>query len=274
MTDHSVSLPYDLALHSNAIRNDLQHPNEYIRGSTLRFLQKVKEPELLEPPPDQSTVPRAPTQLCPQERRLLRLLDISAQRKLIVDAPELMETFLAAEADTTANATPSSFSATLPPSVPYSTCFGLGDQVASQDELMQLAVIELIRKDCRGDSPNRPRYIRAVSELLAAPSHSVKYEAAITLTTLTQNAAAVKATASALIELIVKESDNNVKLIVLDRLDALRTKHEHVIDPLVMDLLRVLSSPDMDVRRKALRIASRWSRAATSKRSCSCSRRS
>ncbi|KAK0542194.1 coatomer subunit beta, partial [Tilletia horrida] len=63
------------------------------------------------------------------------------------------------------------------------------------------------------------------------------------------------ATASALIELVVKESDNNVKLIVLARLDALRQRHDHVIDPLVMDLLRVLSSPDMDVRRKALDVA-------------------
>jgi hypothetical protein len=28
---------------------DLQHPNEYIRGSTLRFLCKLREAELLEP---------------------------------------------------------------------------------------------------------------------------------------------------------------------------------------------------------------------------------
>lgn len=28
---------------------DLQSPNEYIRGSTLRFLCKLKEAELLEP---------------------------------------------------------------------------------------------------------------------------------------------------------------------------------------------------------------------------------
>jgi vesicle coat complex subunit len=26
-----------------------QHPNEYIRGATLRFLQKIRESELLEP---------------------------------------------------------------------------------------------------------------------------------------------------------------------------------------------------------------------------------
>jgi septum formation topological specificity factor MinE len=32
-----------------------------------------------------------------------------------------------------------------------------------------------------------------------------------------------------------------VKLIVLDRLDALRSKHGHVLDNLIMDVLQVLS---------------------------------
>ena len=32
-----------------SVSQDLQHPNEFIRGSTLRFLCKLKEPELVEP---------------------------------------------------------------------------------------------------------------------------------------------------------------------------------------------------------------------------------
>lgn len=64
----------------------------------------------------------------------------------------------------------------------------------------------------------------------------------MTLTTLTQNPAAVKAAAACFIDLIVKESDNNVKMIVLDRVESLRSKHEHVLDDMVMDILRVLSS--------------------------------
>jgi hypothetical protein len=31
------------------LRNNLQHPNEYIRGVTLRFLCRIHEEELLEP---------------------------------------------------------------------------------------------------------------------------------------------------------------------------------------------------------------------------------
>ncbi|CAM9585353.1 unnamed protein product, partial [Discosporangium mesarthrocarpum] len=39
----------EMILVCNALRNDLNHPNEYVRGSTLRFLCKLREPELLEP---------------------------------------------------------------------------------------------------------------------------------------------------------------------------------------------------------------------------------
>jgi coatomer subunit beta len=55
--------------------------------------------------------------------------------------------------------------------------------------------------------------------------------------------------------LSIKEADNNVKLIVLDRVDQLRRKNPGVLDDLTMEILRVLSSPDIDVRRKALEIA-------------------
>jgi hypothetical protein len=42
-----ASIP--LHVRSNALRNDLNHPNEYIRGCTLRFLSKLKEQDLIEP---------------------------------------------------------------------------------------------------------------------------------------------------------------------------------------------------------------------------------
>ena len=81
------------------------------------------------------------------------------------------------------------------------------------------------------------------------------YEAASALTSLTNNPVAVKAAATKFIELSIKEADNNVKLIVLDRVDQLRKRNEGVLDDLTMEILRVLSSPDIDVRRKALGLA-------------------
>ena len=63
------------------------------------------------------------------------------------------------------------------------------------------------------------------------------------------------AAASSYITLVQKGSDNNAKLIVLDRLDTLRSKHGHVLDPLIMDILQILSgAADLEVRRKAISI--------------------
>ena len=76
------------------LRNNLQHPNEFIRGSTLRFLCRIKEEEILEP-----LIPSILS--CLEHRnsyvRKNAVLAINALYKLpkgehlLQDAPELME---------------------------------------------------------------------------------------------------------------------------------------------------------------------------------------
>ena len=66
------------------------------------------------------------------------------------------------------------------------------DQISGFDEQLQLAIIDVIRMDCKNETAQRARYIRCIFELLAVSSHAVKYEAATTLTSLTQNPAAIK----------------------------------------------------------------------------------
>jgi coatomer subunit beta len=90
---------------------------------------------------------------------------------------------------------------------------------------------------------------------LAVPCSTVRYEAAGTLVYISNHASAIKAAANCYIELAIKESDNNVKLIVLDKIHQLHLKNERMLDDSVMDILRVASSPDLSVRRKCLNIA-------------------
>jgi coatomer subunit beta len=63
---------------------------------------------------------------------------------------------------------------------------------------------------------------------------------------------AVRAAATTYCQLLSSQSDNNVKLIILDRLNELRTMHRNVMVGLVMDVLRALASPNIDVKRKVL----------------------
>ncbi|KAF8636776.1 hypothetical protein AX16_010977 [Volvariella volvacea WC 439] len=254
--DENGKLKQEMILVVNAIRNDLQHPNEYIRGATLRFLQKIaKDAELLEPlvPTCRSCLEHRHSYV--RKNAVFAVYSIYREfENLIPDAPELMHTFLAAESDSSCKRNAFVFLAhcSMPKAVEY--ILSIYDTIPSLDEALQMSIIEVIRLDCKNDSTHRSRYIRCIFELLNVSSHAVKYEAATTLTTLTQNPAAVKAAASCFVNLVLKESDNNVKLIVLDRLDHLREKHGHVLDSLIMDILQILTNADMEVRRKALAI--------------------
>ena len=107
---------------------------------------------------------------------------------------------------------------------------------------------------CHKNSSERGRFLRSVYSLLGSSSSAVRYEAAGTLVTLSNTPTAIKAVAQCYIELVVSESDNNVKIIVLDRLKGLCSKpsHKRVLQGMVMDLLSALEAPDIEVRRKTL----------------------
>ncbi|KAJ2597972.1 coatomer subunit beta [Coemansia sp. RSA 1721] len=249
------TLKHETILICNALLNDLQHPNEFIRGATLRALTKMREAEILEPL-------IGPVRDCLEHRhayvRKNAVVAISSifrsQPHLIPDAPELVQAFLSAEADMTCRRNALSMLTINAPAVAVQWLQDNAQLAASFDELLQLAVIDLIRRHAQSFAAQKGLFVRCIFELLNAPASSVKYEAATTLIGLTANPAAIKAAASCYISLASKESDNNIKIIVLERLDQMRTRHEGILDDLVMDLLRVLVTPDLDVRRKALGI--------------------
>jgi coatomer subunit beta len=255
-TNPDGKLKQEMILVCNYYKNDLQHPNEFIRGSTLRFLCKLREPELLEP-------------LIPSVRDCLNhkyayvrknaIFAIYSIYKnfpyLIPDATELISNILVVETDMSCkrNALVTLANISLPLAAEYLN--SVWSQIDSFDEAMQLAVIEIIMKDCRNPTANKSKYIQCIFSLLQSNYASVKYDAATTLVTLSSHETAVKASASCYISLIMKVPDNNVKLIVLNKLNELREKHGRIIDGMTMDILCVLSSPDIEVRRKCIDIA-------------------
>lgn len=95
-------LKQEMILPCNAIRNDVQHPNEYIRGLTLRFLNKLREPEMLEPLVPTCRQCLEHRQAYVRKNAVFAIYSIySHSDYLIPDAPELIYNFLAAESDAT-----------------------------------------------------------------------------------------------------------------------------------------------------------------------------
>lgn len=145
-------------LSSNGIRNDLQHPNEYVRGNTLRFLCKLREPELLEPLVSSARSCLEHRHVYVRKNAVWAVASIySHSESLIPDAPELLQEFLEKENDGTCkrNAFASLIGISHEKALAYlSTAF---ENIPVADELLQLVELEFIRKDALHNAQNKVR---------------------------------------------------------------------------------------------------------------------
>lgn len=254
-------LLHEMILVCDAYRKDLQHPNEFIRGSTLRFLCKLKEAELLEPlmPSIRSCLEHRHSYV--RRNAVLAIFKIFINfEHLIPDAPELIMDFLSRETDASCKRNAFLMLIHLDQSKALDYLNSCLDQIANFNDILQLVIVELIYKVCIANPSERSRFIRAIYNLLnTSTSASVRYEAAATLITLSQAPTALKAAANCFVDICFRESDNNVKLIVLDRLIALKDSApaaEKVLQEMLMDILRILTvASDLEVKQKILNLA-------------------
>ena len=247
----------EMLLVCNALMNDLNHPNEYVRGSMLRFLCKVKDEEILGP-----LVPSIKACLehrHPYVRKNAALAVFHAHRmygeSLIPDGPELMAQFIGAETDIASrrNAFLMMFNEAEDLAIQYLA--QNIEEVAKFGDGFALLVLELTRKVCRRDPTQKSRFVRVLFQMLSSESAAVSYEASWTLVSLSSAPTAVRAAAVTYTTLLNSQNDNNVKLIVLERLEKLKAKHSKILQELLMDILRALSSPDPDICAKVLDVA-------------------
>ncbi|CAL5361034.1 unnamed protein product [Camellia sinensis] len=257
-TDSKGRVLQEMILICQNLLNNLNHPNEYIRGVTLRFLCRLKETEVIEP-----LIPTVLTNLehrHPFVRRnailaVMSIYKLPQGEQLLDNAPDLIEKVLLTEQDQSAkrNAFLMLFNSAQDRAVNY--LFNHVDRIIDWNEQLQMVVLELIRKVCRANRGEKGKYIKIIISLLNAPSAAVIYECAGTLVSLSSAPTAIRAAANTYCQLLVSQSDNNVKLIVLDRLNELKSSHREIMVDMIMDVLRALSSPNLDIRRKTIDIA-------------------
>ena len=173
---------------------------------------------------------------------------------LLPDGPELVEAVLQQEQDASCkrNAFLMLFHSSQERAVEYLS--QNLEQVSNWSDILQLVVLELIRKIVRANPFEKSRYIRCILTLFSSESNAVVYECASVLVALSSSATAIRAAANSYTQLLSSQSDNNIKLIVLERLQDLKRQHSKVLQEMVMDIIRALSSANLDIRRKTLEI--------------------
>jgi coatomer subunit beta len=186
-------LKQEMILVCNSLRNDLQHPNEYIRGMTCRLLCKLPEPELLEP-----LVPALRTCLDHRHAYVRRNAVFAIYSiyqglpNLIPDAPELIYQFVLNENDASTRRNAFIMLSNCDTAKAGDYLASMAGQIETMNESMQLVAIEFIRKVAMSNPIERARFLKVVSTLLHSNSSSVRYESAGALLVLTHAPTAIR----------------------------------------------------------------------------------
>lgn len=145
-----------LTSRSNGIRNDLQHPNEYIRGNTLRFLCKLREAELIEPLLSSARSCLEHRHAYVRKNAVYAVSSIYLHSpSLIPDASELISTFLDGETDPTCKRNAFAALASINHDAALLYLSSVFDGIPNAEELLQLVELEFIRKDAVQNSQNK-----------------------------------------------------------------------------------------------------------------------
>lgn len=126
----------------------------------------------------------------------------------------------------------------------------------SNESILFLLITDYVLQVCRQDPSQKSVFIGSIFSLLGSANSAVSFEAATTLVAMSSAPTAARSVAQTYTRLLGSVSDNNVKLILLEKLRDLKLRgHTKVLREMVMDILRCLTTPNFDIRKKALNLA-------------------
>lgn len=253
--DENGKLRQEMILVVNALRNDLQHPNEYIRGGTLRFLTTVHEFELLEPlipavrecMVHRNAYVRKNAYLC-----VLAISTHESTKHLLPDGSELIQQSLSDESDGACLRNGFVALCKLERDAAYEVF--REKHATSTDAFLRLEFIQFAAQDAISHPELLKTYEQYLLSFVQSDSMAM-FEAASALVRITREPAVLAKAASAFLQVANKETDAPVKIAALQRVKAIAEKADDQLDQLVMDVLLVLTTPDLGVRKAALDLA-------------------
>lgn len=240
------------------LRNDLLHPNEYVRGLTLRFLCKVNEVELIEP------LVSAVVQNLSHNRTYVRRNAVLAVHyifkkfpKLLPDAPELVEAAIRKEGDFTTLRNGLEFLAAFAPerAASYLSDYRDSHDLAIVDGPFLMSVVDFCQQMIRANPYEKARYVPVLFSVLQSKSAAVRYQCATTLLSLSSSPTAIRQATLTYVDLIKSHSDNSVRLIVVEQLNQMRGPYLHVLQDSLLDILSVLQDGTMTIRERIIELA-------------------
>ncbi|OQR75691.1 coatomer subunit beta-like [Tropilaelaps mercedesae] len=253
----------EMILVCDSFRRDLEHPNEFIRGATLRLLTKFPwHGELLEPLYPSVVKCLKHRHSYVRRNAVLCLFHMGKHcRQLQAGVITALDTFLSTDHDASANRNAFLALCKLDDAralryVEETDWSNAEALERSGRHLLQGPAAQLIYRTGLQHPQDSWRFIQSVFHMMRSPTPSARFEAARILFRMTSANTAIRTAGQTLVDLAVSHADNGAKLVLLNTLGQLRQKHSRPLGSLAAEVVRVVpGASDVEVRRSALALA-------------------
>ena len=115
----------------------------------------------------------------------------------------------------------------------------------------------MLRRLCKTQPDQKSRLMNAIFMLSNSKSASVLLECANTITQLTTASSAIKIAIQSYLTLLQDQNDNNVKVIVLNKIISLKQKYSKILEDYMGDILNIIREDtvqSIEINQKVLEL--------------------
>lgn len=236
----------EIILVCNGIRKDLDSPNEYIRGRTLRLLTKLPYKEILE------NVKAAVFENIKHSHPYVRSNAIMCVLSFIdnfgVDIvpdslPDDLKDIILKDNDTATRRNAYVLYSRISPMESLSLTQEImeNNEISELGDLFALCIVENLRKLNKIFPQRSSTFIHLLLELSVHKSHSVLFEIGSLLLEISSNPNVVSSAVNILCSLLHEERDNNTLIIIIKKLYAIKNRHGEILQEQILTFANLIN---------------------------------
>ena len=240
------SMKDEIILVCNGIRKDLDSPNEYIRGRTLRLLTKLPYKEILENVKAavfdniKHTHPyvRSNAIMC-----ILSFIDNFGVDIVPDSLPDDLKDIILKDNDTATRRNAYVLYSRISPMESLSLTEEImeNNEISELGDLFALCIVENLRKLNKIFPQRSSTFIHLLLELSVHKSHSVLFEIGSLLLDISSNPNIVSSAVNILCSLLHEERDNNTLIIILKKLYGIKNRHSEILQEQILTFANLIN---------------------------------
>jgi len=240
------SMKDEIILLCNGIRKDLDSPNEYIRGRTLRLLTKLPYKEILENV--KAAVFDNIKHVHPYVRSNAIMCVLSFIDNFGVDIvpdslPDDLKEIILKDTDTATRRNAYVLYSRISPMESLSLTQEImeNNEISELGDLFALCIVENLRKLNKIFPQKSSNFIHLLLELSVHKSHSVLFEIGSLLLEISSNPNVVSSAVNILCSLLHEERDNNTLIIILKKLYNIKNRHGEILQEQILTFANLIN---------------------------------